>query len=201
MKWPFKWKLSACTYTRCYLFFKILQNEIWKSGRNLPLATFGSERVHRNKLLKKESYCNFRLTVLWGAHKPGIINKLKLNTRNKALLFKTFWLSALRSVLTEAISAWTGLYYSWIPGLWIAWILRKVSLFCGTYQPRPHGFSLKNGNCPGNEVAERTLVQLGPHYTGVCTPPPPFPTGSLIHLCLKLRFFSLQFPVFNRNGL
>ena len=35
-----------CTYTWCYLFFKILQNEIWKSGRNLPLATFGSERVN-----------------------------------------------------------------------------------------------------------------------------------------------------------
>ena len=28
-----------------YLFFKILQNEIWKSGRNLPLAKFGNERV------------------------------------------------------------------------------------------------------------------------------------------------------------
>ena len=24
----------------------ILQNEIWKSGQNLPLATFGSERVN-----------------------------------------------------------------------------------------------------------------------------------------------------------
>ena len=26
-------------------FSKFLQNEIWKSGRNLPLARFGSERV------------------------------------------------------------------------------------------------------------------------------------------------------------
>ena len=43
--WPFNWKLSACTFTWCYLFFKILQNEICKFGRNLPLATFGSERV------------------------------------------------------------------------------------------------------------------------------------------------------------
>ena len=25
--WPFKWKLSACTYTWCYLFVKISQNE------------------------------------------------------------------------------------------------------------------------------------------------------------------------------
>ena len=45
MMWPFKWKLSACIYTWCYLFVKILGNEIWKFGRNLPLATFGSERV------------------------------------------------------------------------------------------------------------------------------------------------------------
>ena len=29
----------------CYLFVTILENEIWKFGRNLPLATFGSERV------------------------------------------------------------------------------------------------------------------------------------------------------------
>ena len=46
MMWPFKWKLSACTVTFCYLFFKILQNEICKLGRNLPLATLGSERVN-----------------------------------------------------------------------------------------------------------------------------------------------------------
>ena len=45
MMWPIKWKLSACTYTWCCLFFKILQNEICKLGRNLSLATFGSERV------------------------------------------------------------------------------------------------------------------------------------------------------------
>ena len=29
MEWPFKWNLSTCAYTRCYLFFKISQNEIW----------------------------------------------------------------------------------------------------------------------------------------------------------------------------
>jgi len=45
MMWPFKWNLSTCSFTWCYLFFKILQNEIWTFGRNLPLATFGSERV------------------------------------------------------------------------------------------------------------------------------------------------------------
>ena len=45
MEWPFKWNLSTCTYTWCYLFFKISQNEIWDFCRILPLATFGSERV------------------------------------------------------------------------------------------------------------------------------------------------------------
>ena len=45
MMWPFKWKLPACTYTWYFLFFKMLENEIWKSGRNLPLTTFGSGRV------------------------------------------------------------------------------------------------------------------------------------------------------------
>ena len=29
-----------------YLFCKMLQNEICKLGQNLPLATFGSERVN-----------------------------------------------------------------------------------------------------------------------------------------------------------
>ena len=33
-------------YTWCNLFFKILQNEIWKFGRNLLLAKFGNERVN-----------------------------------------------------------------------------------------------------------------------------------------------------------
>ena len=46
MMWPFKWKLSAGTFTWYYLFLKILENEIWKFGRNLRLATFGSERVN-----------------------------------------------------------------------------------------------------------------------------------------------------------
>ena len=50
MMWPFKWKLSSCTSTWCYLFFKILENEIWKFGRNLPSATFGSERVKHSSI-------------------------------------------------------------------------------------------------------------------------------------------------------
>ena len=45
MMWPFKWQLSVCTFTWCFLFLKILENEICKSGRNLPLTTFGIESV------------------------------------------------------------------------------------------------------------------------------------------------------------
>ena len=29
--------------------FQMLENEIWKSGRNLPLTTFGSERLKGEK--------------------------------------------------------------------------------------------------------------------------------------------------------
>ena len=29
MVWPFKWKLSACTFTRCYLFVKIVKMKFW----------------------------------------------------------------------------------------------------------------------------------------------------------------------------
>ena len=37
-----------CLYFHMVLFvFQNLRNEIWKSGRNLPLATFGSERVKK----------------------------------------------------------------------------------------------------------------------------------------------------------
>ena len=32
-----------------YLFLKILENKIWKFGRNLPLVPFGSERVKRRQ--------------------------------------------------------------------------------------------------------------------------------------------------------
>ena len=61
MVWPFKWKLSACTFTWCHLFLKILKNKIWKFGRNLPLATFGSERL---KPMKRLVFIIFH-RVLW----------------------------------------------------------------------------------------------------------------------------------------
>ena len=44
--------LPACTFTWYYLFLKMLGNEIWKFGRNLPLATFGKERVKNNRKTK-----------------------------------------------------------------------------------------------------------------------------------------------------
>ena len=66
MMWPFKCKLSACTYTRCYLFFRIWENEIVTFGWNLVLAKFGSEKVERSlspyklPLSKGTSYCQWR---------------------------------------------------------------------------------------------------------------------------------------------
>ena len=38
--------LPCSTYTWCYLFFKILENEIWKFGRILLFVKFSSERVN-----------------------------------------------------------------------------------------------------------------------------------------------------------
>ena len=45
-----------------FFFLKILENEIWKFGRNLPLAIFGSERVNliirqwRHEVVKMSCY-------------------------------------------------------------------------------------------------------------------------------------------------
>ena len=64
--WPFKWKLPACTFTWYFLFFKMLENEIWKSGRNLPLITFGSEKVKERRSGAKHvnrKWCFFPFNV------------------------------------------------------------------------------------------------------------------------------------------
>ena len=45
-----------------FLFSKMLENEIWKSGQNMPLTTFGSERV--NSLSGSHFLC--RHTMLLG---------------------------------------------------------------------------------------------------------------------------------------
>ena len=45
MLWPLKWKLSACTFTECYFFFRISQKEIWKFGQSLLLAKFCSKHI------------------------------------------------------------------------------------------------------------------------------------------------------------
>ena len=68
--WPFRWKLSACTFTWCYLFVRILENEIWKFGRNLPLATFGSERV--KKILKPSTLA----FIAWIISSPILPNRI-----------------------------------------------------------------------------------------------------------------------------
>ena len=66
MMWPFKWKHSACTFTWCYFFVKILENEIWKFARNLPLATFGSERVKLS--------CQWpKLEIFLNSHKKNVV--------------------------------------------------------------------------------------------------------------------------------
>ena len=43
---PFKWNLYSSTFRRCYMFFSILQNDIWKFCQILSLTTFGSGRVN-----------------------------------------------------------------------------------------------------------------------------------------------------------
>ena len=76
MMWPFKWKLSACTYTWCYLFFKISQNEIWTFGWNLLLAKFGSERVKEVLKTNSNPYisipCNSTLSFFFFSLLPSL---------------------------------------------------------------------------------------------------------------------------------
>ena len=54
---PFKWTLSGCTFSWCYLFVK---NENWKFGPNLPLSAFDIERVKYAKY-----YVNTSPTMLY----------------------------------------------------------------------------------------------------------------------------------------
>ena len=68
MMWPFKCKLSACTFARYYLFFRIWENEIVTFGWNLLLDKSGSEKVERSlfpnnlPLSKGTSYCQWRFS-------------------------------------------------------------------------------------------------------------------------------------------
>ena len=66
--WPFKWKLSASTFSWCYLFVKILENEMWKFGRNLPSATFSSERVNLFT-----TYGHFHLSPRWPLWRGSVV--------------------------------------------------------------------------------------------------------------------------------
>ena len=86
--WAFKWKLPACTFTWYFLFFKMLENEIGKSGRNLPLTTFGSERV--NSLSGSHSLCHHTMLLVRGVfcgdiEKRGFVRAFTLPWRVCAL--------------------------------------------------------------------------------------------------------------------
>ena len=101
MMWPFKWKLSTCTFTRRYLFLKILENEICKFGRNLPLATFGSERVKRASTGSQITIT--RPYSLWGLRNYPWMTKLQLRvTKNKPL--KTVRLTSFQKPQSKSVS-------------------------------------------------------------------------------------------------
>ena len=96
--WPFKWKLSACTFTWCHLFLKIFENEIWNFGRNLRLATFGSERVKgrlHNSLL--QFYWNENLLLLSSTttktkrYMHWSLDNSHRNHINRILLKTSYW--------------------------------------------------------------------------------------------------------------
>ena len=52
----------------CQMVLKILQNEIGKLGRNFPLATFGSERVKKNKRKKQKKKTQLQKETLYTSH-------------------------------------------------------------------------------------------------------------------------------------
>ena len=65
---PFTARVLACTFTWCYLFFKISRNKIWKFGQKLLLAKLGSERVkggHTFGLLAVNKYTLIYFPLLY----------------------------------------------------------------------------------------------------------------------------------------
>ena len=60
MIWPFKWKLSACTFTWCYLFVKILENEIclWPHLAVKGLSATIVNKMHLTNTLFTLSPCH-----------------------------------------------------------------------------------------------------------------------------------------------
>ena len=84
--WPFKWKLPSCTFTWYLFVFTMLKNEIWKYGRNLPLTTFGSERIKRR--YKKPSIYERR---------RGWTNLKKIRTDCNCAFSKPVWLTVFQS--------------------------------------------------------------------------------------------------------
>ena len=107
MMWPFKWKLSTCTYTWCYLFFKILENEIWNLVEIcflLNLAVKGLKGLFTNQkvrvpypfiYLKPEKGTPFgrslRVLALVGII-PGAIYEVKFVSANTKEPLDNVWL-------------------------------------------------------------------------------------------------------------
>ena len=92
----------------CYLFFKMLQTEICKLGRNLPLSTFGSERVNTDFFYVSASTgfnfdCNKNISNQW------------LKTCNCCSFPNTFvFLSCNMWMSFELFTPWKWIFRMWI---------------------------------------------------------------------------------------
>ena len=109
--WPLKWKLSACTFSWCYLFVKILENEICKFGRNLPLATFGSEGLKASMLVAykiPKRYTDFRSSST-GSDPLRVLHSFLIPDR---LLFAVITILILSHVFPDNGSALC--YVEWV---------------------------------------------------------------------------------------
>ena len=84
MMWPFKWKLSACPYTWCYLFFSILQNEICTWSK----FSFGY-------IWQSKGQCG-QFTLSLGKESPYIFNLVNKDSQ----LLRTFSMAASVSLLS-----------------------------------------------------------------------------------------------------
>ena len=91
MMWPFKWNLSACTFTWCYLFFNILQNlEI------LSKFAFGYIWQWKGLILQSQSK---RECPGWMMeyNDMGVLN---FEFSDETLWTASFQINSLRSILT-----------------------------------------------------------------------------------------------------
>ena len=54
---------ALCLYFHMVLFFNILESEIWKSGQNMPEATFCSESNLKMKNKNRRLIFNFHFSL------------------------------------------------------------------------------------------------------------------------------------------